>query len=134
MNEQATRLFTLEPGMEGPHLHINTLEHTDLDTITLPVQEKDYLLSPLAGPLAYLSSIDMRLQKLLKPTISDISVLKPKNFYALATETYRALSEEVKTERTPEAAESITGLLTLLKENMALMSLFMNNLNMVHKI
>jgi hypothetical protein len=134
MNERETRLFTLEPGMEGPHLHVNTLEHTALNSITLPVQEKNCLISPLASPLSRLSSIDTRLQRLLKPTISDMSVLKPRNFYALATDTYRALSEEVKTALTPEAEDAVNGLLTLLEENMTLLSIFMNNLNMVHKI
>lgn len=63
-----------------------------------------------------------------------MSVLKPRNFYALAADTCRALSQEAKTALAPEAEESVDELVTLLEKNMELMSLFMDNLNMVHKI
>ena len=120
--------------MEGSFIHINTLDHSASDTITLPVQEKDCLISPLASPLSLLPSIDTRLQGLLKPIISDMNVLRPRNFYAIATDTYHAVSEEANVARTPEAQESINGLLELLEENTALMSFFKNYLNLVRKI
>ncbi len=134
MNEQATRLFSLDPGMDASSIHLKTFEHAAENTITLPLAEKDCYISPLASPLTLLPSIDTRLQGLLRPLVSDRSVLKPKNFYSLATETCHTLREEAKRAQTPEAHGAVNDLLSLLEENIALMSLFTNYMNLVRKI
>lgn len=134
MTEKTTRIFTFDPGMEDFHMPYDMLEPATLDPITLPALENDCFISPLANPFSLLPSIDARLQGLLKPVVNDMSVLKPRNFYALCTETFHALSQEAQTVSKTEVQESVDGLLSLLKENMTLMALFRNNLNLVQKI
>ena len=129
-----TRVFNT-PGMQALPSPLDTTAAAPSEAAALPALPYDCLVSPLAAKLP--DSFDARFQKHLTPQVSNPSVLKPRNFYALCEETHNALTQEAQTRSesvTPEAQESVKGLLALLEENMALRASFQNSMNLVKKV
>jgi hypothetical protein len=133
MSENLTRLFSFDAGI------YNWQEIVESKQAALPMLEKplngnhDYVISPQALSLTSIQSLDHQIREAIKPVISDIEILKPKPFKALSEETQLALAKKLEQAKKPETKESLSNLISLLKDNSDLVTLFQSYTNWLQK-